>query len=102
MFFCKYVAFIYLFIFFNRRPWYKRTSSAPERTSISTPYMDAAGVGKIVTISQAVFEGMTPRESEECDKLVGAKPGGCKCNLDEDCISRKCRNYFFCTNTHTK
>lgn len=74
----------------TKRPWYKRTSSAPERTSISTPYMDAAGVGKIVTISQAVFEGMTPRESEECDKLVGAKPGGCKCNLDEDCISRVC------------
>jgi len=40
-----------------RRPWYRRTSAAPHQISISTPYMDAAGVGKINTISQAVFEG---------------------------------------------
>ncbi|CAI9736897.1 Hypothetical predicted protein [Octopus vulgaris] len=73
-----------------KRPWYKRTSSAPHKTSISTPYMDAAGVGKIVTISQAVFEGMTPRTTEECVKMKGPKPGGCTCNFDEDCLSRVC------------
>ena len=71
-----------------RRPWYKRTSSAPHKTSISTPYMDAAGVGKINTISQAVFEGMKPKSDEECLNIssTGPWPGGCKCNVDEDCI----------------
>lgn len=50
--------------------------------------MDAAGVGKIITISQAVFEGMTNRTTEECLKKsqTGPWPGGCKCNTDSDCI----------------
>lgn len=72
-----------------RRPWYRRTSSTPWRTSISTPYMDAAGVGKIVTISQAVFEGMTPRTDEDCFNITQPLPGGCVCEVDTDCISRK-------------
>lgn len=72
-----------------RRPWYRRTSSTPWRTSISTPYMDAAGVGKIVTISQAVFEGMTPRTDEDCFNITKPLPGGCVCEVDTDCISRK-------------
>ncbi|XP_069125986.1 LOW QUALITY PROTEIN: voltage-dependent calcium channel subunit alpha-2/delta-2-like [Argopecten irradians] len=76
----------------TKRPWYKRTSSAPWKTSISTPYMDAAGVGKINTISQAVFEGMTPRTQKECLNIskTGPWPGGCKCNVNENCISREC------------
>lgn len=50
--------------------------------------MDAAGVGKIVTISQAVFEGMTPRTDEQCLNYsqTGPWPGGCRCKKDEDCI----------------
>ncbi|XP_067678444.1 voltage-dependent calcium channel subunit alpha-2/delta-2-like [Haliotis asinina] len=75
----------------TKRPWYKRTSSAPHKTSISTPYMDAAGVGKINTISQAVFEGMTPKTDEECAKFEkGSLLGGCKCNLDTDCLIKVC------------
>jgi hypothetical protein len=70
------------------RAWYKRAESAPSKTSISTAYMDAAGVGKIITISQALFEGMTPRTRQDCQKLSksGPLPGGCACTKDEDCI----------------
>ena len=50
--------------------------------------MDAAGVGKINTISQAVFEGMKVKSEEECRNFsdTGPWPGGCKCNVDDDCI----------------
>ncbi|KAL4236042.1 hypothetical protein ACF0H5_004428 [Mactra antiquata] len=76
----------------TKRPWYKRTSAAPHQISISTPYMDAAGVGKINTISQAVFEGMKKKTDEECHNIsqTGPWPGGCKCNVDEDCIIKVC------------
>ncbi|XP_052774120.1 voltage-dependent calcium channel subunit alpha-2/delta-3-like isoform X2 [Mya arenaria] len=76
----------------TKRPWYRRTSAAPHQISISTPYMDAAGVGKINTISQAVFEGMKVKTEEECSNfsLTGPWPGGCKCNVDEDCIIKVC------------
>lgn len=86
-----YIDFIYTCTIYEyfRRPWYRRTSSTPWRTSISTPYMDAAGVGKIVTISQAVFEGMTPRTDEDCFNITQPLPGGCVCEVDTDCISRK-------------
>ena len=74
----------------TKRPWFKRAASSPSKTSISTPYMDAAGVGKIVTISQAVFEGMTVRNEnnfEDCSNASDQLPGGCRCNNDNDCIS---------------
>ncbi|XP_060584904.1 voltage-dependent calcium channel subunit alpha-2/delta-3-like [Ruditapes philippinarum] len=76
----------------TKRPWYKRTSAAPHQISISTPYMDAAGVGKINTISQAVFEGMKVKTEEECRNFSdsGPWPGGCKCNVDDDCIIKVC------------
>jgi len=53
--------------------------------------MDAAGVGKIITISQALYEGMTAREMSECRRTHGAGPypGGCLCDVDNDCISGK-------------
>lgn len=53
--------------------------------------MDAAGVGKINTISQAVFEGMPNRNDSECTNMsvTGPWPGGCRCDLDSDCISSK-------------
>ncbi|GFR88739.1 voltage-dependent calcium channel subunit alpha-2/delta-2-like, partial [Elysia marginata] len=73
-----------------RRPWYKRTSSAPHKTSVSTPYMDSAGVGKVNTISQAVFEGMTPKTTEECAAVKGPKMGGCPCDVDSDCYIKRC------------
>lgn len=84
---CKF----FVDFFSLRRPWYKTTSKAPHQISISTPYMDAAGVGKINTISQAVFEGMKVKSEEECRNFsqTGPWPGGCKCNVDDDCIISK-------------
>ncbi|XP_059149465.1 voltage-dependent calcium channel subunit alpha-2/delta-2-like [Physella acuta] len=74
----------------TQRPWYKRTSSAPHKTSVSTPYMDSAGVGKINTISQAVFEGMTPKEDKDCNITHGKLMGGCPCSVDSDCYIKVC------------
>ncbi len=51
--------------------------------------MDAAGVGKIITISQALFEGMPARTESECYNLTKPLPGGCLCSKDEECISGK-------------
>ncbi|BFY99384.1 hypothetical protein BsWGS_02424 [Bradybaena similaris] len=75
----------------SQRPWYKRTSKAPHKTSVSTPYMDSAGVGKINTISQAVFEGMTPKTDKECANFTKGKlMGGCVCDVDLDCYIKVC------------
>jgi len=76
----------------SKRPWFKRASSTPSRTSISTAYMDAAGVGKIITISQAIFEGMKDRSKEECMNIstTGPWPGGCSCTEDTECIIGSC------------
>ncbi len=83
------ILFHFQLIFNFRRPWFKRASSAPSKTSISTAYMDAAGAGKIISISQAVFEGMTNRTDEMCKNITGPKPGGCRCYTDSDCIIGK-------------
>ena len=74
---------------FRRRPWYHRVIVNSDKTSISTAYMDSAGVGKIISVSQAVFEGMPVIADEECDKIEGQKPGGCQCSTDDDCVSGK-------------
>lgn len=73
-----------------RRPWFKRAASTPAKISISTPYMDDAGAGKILTISRAIFEGMMQRNQSQCkiekeanDNLL---PGGCRCEEDKECI----------------
>ena len=52
--------------------------------------MDAAGVGKIITISQALFEGITQRNWSSCLAEYGPNgpyPGGCLCSVGNDCIS---------------
>lgn len=89
-----FLCFFTLVVFF-RRPWYKRAANDPSKTSISTPYMDAAGVGKIITISQALFEGITARNWSSCQEEYGKNgpfPGGCLCRDNRDCISRKIIN----------
>ncbi|XP_071807181.1 voltage-dependent calcium channel subunit alpha-2/delta-3-like [Asterias amurensis] len=74
----------------TKRPWYHRVIVNSDKTSISTAYMDSAGVGKIISVSQAVFEGMPIIADEECDKIEGQKPGGCQCSTDDDCVSVRC------------
>ncbi|XP_038057398.1 voltage-dependent calcium channel subunit alpha-2/delta-3-like [Patiria miniata] len=74
----------------TKRPWYHRVITNSDKTSISTAYMDSAGVGKIISVSQAVFEGMPTIDEEQCDLVDGKKPGGCKCSTDADCVSARC------------
>ena len=72
---------------FIRRPWFHRVIVNPDKTTISTAYMDAAGVGKIISLSQAIFEGMENKTKEICELETGKLPGGCECQSNEDCIS---------------
>ncbi|XP_055337095.1 voltage-dependent calcium channel subunit alpha-2/delta-3-like [Paramacrobiotus metropolitanus] len=74
------------------RAWFKRAKNAPRKTVISNAYMDSAGVGKIITISQAVFEGLPLKRQAECLKRnpTGPWEGGCECTQDKDCISERC------------
>lgn len=62
------------------------------KTTLSSPYLDAAGAGKIITISQAVFEGMQNVTREFCEKLPPGKkkPSGCHCTLGTECESGVC------------
>jgi voltage-dependent calcium channel alpha-2/delta-3 len=73
------------------RSWYKRALNAPTKTALSSPYLDAAGAGKIITISQAVFEGMQNMTREKCGEYSGKLlPSGCLCTKGEDCESQVC------------
>jgi voltage-dependent calcium channel alpha-2/delta-3 len=73
------------------RSWYKRALNAHLKTTLSSPYLDAAGAGKIITISQAVFEGMKNESREQCNLFaLGKKPSGCHCKSGEDCESGVC------------
>ena len=78
-----------------RRSWFLTSASSPLKTSISTAYMDAAGVGKIITISQALFEGMIPRAAGDCDNMTSPKPGGCPCKGGADCISGEGHQFMY-------
>ena len=48
-------------------------------------------MGKIITISQALFEGMMSSTDEYCHNVseAGPWPGGCRCSKDADCIIGK-------------
>jgi hypothetical protein len=43
----------------SRRPWYYRGFAGGSKLSLSSPYIDAAGAGKVITLSRAVYEGLT-------------------------------------------
>lgn len=66
----------------TRRPWYHRTIVNPSKISVSNAYTDVNGIGKVITISQAIFEG------------ISNAPRACK--SDSECLSRYCRRGF-CT-----
>ena len=73
------------------RSWYKRALNAQTKTTLSSPYLDAAGAGKIITISQAVFEGMQNVSISHCNQITSMKkPSGCHCLKGEDCESGVC------------
>ena len=72
------------------RSWYRRALNAQTKTTLSSPYLDAAGAGKIITVSQAVFEGMQNVTRQYCEQIKGKLPGGCHCMRGEDCESGVC------------
>ncbi len=73
------------------RSWYKRALNAQIKTTLSSPYLDAAGAGKIISVSQAVFEGMQNVTRQYCETITSnKKPGGCHCMRGEDCESGVC------------
>ena len=51
----------------------------PSKAAVSNAYMDANGIGKVITISEAVFQGLPQNASEvSCDRLENLL-GGCSC-----------------------
>ena len=91
-FFCKYAnlifklliqkdfTFLLLFlIVLFRRPWYHRALVNPAKAAVSNAYMDANGIGKVITISEAVFQALPKIASNiSCDSLENLL-GGCPC-----------------------
>ncbi|XP_031549203.1 uncharacterized protein LOC116286765 [Actinia tenebrosa] len=79
----------------TKRPWYQRTLVSPAKTSVSNAYMDASGIGKVVTVSQAVFQGIPSDQdmlSINCTEDHNIR-GGCPCTSNTQCLSGKCRTY---------
>ncbi len=73
------------------RSWYRRALHASTKTVLSAPYLDAAGAGKILSVSQAVFEGMQNVSKEYCENSTALKrPDGCHCMKGDDCQSGVC------------
>ena len=73
---------------------YRRALNAWTKTTLSAPYLDAAGAGKIITISQAVFEGMLNVSKELCEQQRLNRStkirDGCHCTVDSECASGIC------------
>ncbi|XP_015752971.1 PREDICTED: uncharacterized protein LOC107332703, partial [Acropora digitifera] len=77
----------------TKRPWYHRALVNPSKAAISNAYMDANGIGKVITISEAVFQALPQNSSSNsCGSLENLR-GGCPCTRHGQCISGKCRVY---------
>jgi len=62
-----------------RRPWYHRALVNPSKAAVSNAYMDANGIGKVITISEAVFQALPQNASNiSCDSVDNLR-GGCPC-----------------------
>ena len=70
---------ITVFWLFLRRPWYHRALVNPAKAAVSNAYMDANGIGKVITISEAVFQALPKTASNiSCGSLENLL-GGCPC-----------------------
>jgi len=63
------------------RPWYHKGAVARGVPTVSTPYLDAFGAGKVVTLTQAIFEGTDPATTAGCvgGTAAAAAAAGCAC-----------------------
>ncbi|EDV25350.1 uncharacterized protein TRIADDRAFT_55341 [Trichoplax adhaerens] len=77
-----------------KRPWYLRSLTNPTKIAISTAYLDSAGLGKVITISKAVQEGIFEISNDTlCNtEQIGNLPAGCPCTVNTDCSSKICYN----------
>ena len=83
-----------LFFFLFRRPWYHRALVNPSKAAVSNAYMDANGIGKVITISEAVFQALPKVTSNiSCESLENLL-GGCPCTRYGAYESLTC--YLFC------
>eukprot|EP00761_Pharyngomonas_kirbyi_P005291 gb/GECH01005296.1/.p1 GENE.gb/GECH01005296.1/~~gb/GECH01005296.1/.p1 ORF type:complete len:1239 (+),score=289.74 gb/GECH01005296.1/:1-3717(+) len=69
----------------TERVWYQQSLGNKNRFTISTPYIDALGAGRITTISKTIAELSTNRSEPNCS----GKPG-CPCQVNSDCQSQVC------------
>lgn len=77
-FFNTPLVFFFFFSLF-RRPWYHRALVNPSKAAVSNAYMDANGIGKVITISEAVFQALPKITSNiSCESLENLL-GGCPC-----------------------
>ncbi|KAJ7333705.1 hypothetical protein OS493_015788 [Desmophyllum pertusum] len=77
----------------TKRPWYHRALVNPSKAAVSNAYMDANGIGKVITISEAVFQAPPQNTSNMSCGSMDNLQGGCPCARDVQCISGKCRVY---------
>lgn len=84
----------FFFFFLFRRPWYHRALVNPSKAAVSNAYMDANGIGKVITISEAVFQALPKVTSNiSCERLENLL-GGCPCTRYGAYESLTC--YLFC------
>ena len=98
LFFIKYQDLgQYLAFKLYRRPWYHRALVNPAKAAVSNAYMDANGIGKVITISEAVFQAL-PRNTTNisCGGLENL-PGGCPCTRYDDACGVEGVRYLYRT-----
>ena len=56
----------------------------PAKAAVSNAYMDANGIGKVITISEAVFQALPQNASNITCGGTSNLPGGCACSRYDD------------------
>ena len=72
----------------TRRPWYYRAQHHPGAVSLSTPYLDAGGAGRVTTLSMPIFFGKPSSPAASCTS--GPRGAACACSSNTQCTSGYC------------
>ncbi|XP_065176817.1 voltage-dependent calcium channel subunit alpha-2/delta-1-like [Sycon ciliatum] len=75
----------------TRRPWYHRAlANPPSQYATSSVYLDAGGIGKVVTVAQTIFQTRSvPSGTGLCTAATG-RAGNCACSNHAQCQSLYC------------
>ena len=76
----------------TKRTWFHRAKTHPALVSVSTPYLDAGGAGRVSTMSQPVFFGKDAVQSGDGNCTASPGSAGCNCTSHAQCTSGVCRN----------